>query len=94
MIELDEINSEIEKLESQPTSYTVIQRLSWLYTVRDHIKPSASIAGSMPDGESEFLSACRCGSVAVVMGIMDELMDALNVLQPRLYDAVMRKLKE
>ena len=26
--------------------------------------------------------------------ILDELMDSVNVLQPRLYDTVMRKLRE
>ena len=32
--------------------------------------------------------------ISNVMGLMDELMDTLQVIQPRLYDAVMRKLKE
>ena len=96
MINLDEINVEIEKLENQPVTYTNIQRLSWLYTVRDHnmIGQKPSISGTIPDGDSEFMCACRCGSVESIMSIMDELMDTINVLQPRLYDAVMQKLQD
>ena len=95
MINLDEINVEIEKLESQPVTYTTIQRLSWLYTVRDHntVGQKPTMTGTIPEGDSEFMCACRCGSVSSVMIVMDELMDAINVIQPRLYDAVMRKLK-
>ena len=37
MIDLDIVNDEIMALEERETSYAVIQKLAWLYTVRDHI---------------------------------------------------------
>ena len=43
-------------------------------------------------GDSEFLEAVSGKSVEDVMPIMDELMDAMKVLQPRIYDSVMRKV--
>ena len=90
MINLDEINGEIAKLESQPISYATIERLSWLYTVKDHNTDKPT--GEMPKGKSEYMCACSGKSVGDVMIVMDELMDILAVIQPRLYDAVMNKL--
>ena len=43
-------------------------------------------------GDSEFLSAVSGKSAEGVMSVMDELMDAMKVLQPRIYDSVMRKV--
>ena len=86
---IDEINSEIAKLESQPASYANIERLAWLYVVRDHL---TDVRGNVPEGNSEYYCACSGKSVSEIMAIMDELMDALAVLQPRLYHAVLMKL--
>lgn len=87
---IDEINSEIAKLESLPASYANIERLAWLYIVRDHL---TGVSGSeIPKGKSEYFCACAGKSVSEVMAVMDDLMDALMVIQPRLYSAVMEKL--
>lgn len=88
MLNADEINREIADLESQQTTYAVIQKLSWLYTVKDHL----SHAEKMPSGESEFMKVCCGKSVCDVMEIMNELMEVLLVIQPRLYEAVLEKL--
>ena len=41
MINIDEINEEITKLENcNCTTYPICQRLAILYTVRDHFKPN------------------------------------------------------
>ena len=89
MISLDEINNEIQKLENQPASYATIERLSWLYTVKDHIAP---IEGVMPKGNTEYMIACSGKSVGCVMEVMDELMSTLYVIQPGLYKAVMERI--
>lgn len=96
MVNLDEVNGEISKLESQPATYVSIERLAWLYIVRDHLTISPvsvpTVTGSeIPQGESEFMKACAGKTISQVMEIMDELMDALQVVQPRLYDAVLNK---
>ena len=90
MINLDEINSEISKLESMPTSYSTVERLSWLYVVRDHLAP---VSGpEIPKGESEYYCACSGKTINQIMEVMNELMETLNVIQPRLYNAVIDKL--
>lgn len=44
--------------------------------------------------DSEFGRIVSKKGVENVMPIIDELMDAIAILQPRLYDGVMRKLNE
>ena len=86
MITMTEINSEIESLENQPASFATIQKLSWLYTVRDHMTQT------VPHGDSDFRRACAGKKLCDVMDIVDELMTVLLAVQPRLYHAVMDKL--
>lgn len=45
-------------------------------------------------GDSEFAQVIRGQSVSHIMPVLDELMDTLQVLHPRLYDGVMRRLKD
>lgn len=89
MISLEEINGEILKLESQQTTYAVIERLSWLYTVRDHLSP---VSGEIPHGRSEFMQACSGKKVCDIMEVIDEMMSVIQAVQPRLYHAVLEKL--
>ena len=44
-------------------------------------------------GDSEFLEAVEGKPVEGLMVIMDELMDSMKILQPRIYDSVMRKVR-
>lgn len=88
---IDDITEEIDNLERSECNWANVQKLSWLYTVRDHIKPT----GQMPMvGGSEFMG-CTCGKdIGSVMMIMDELMEATQVLNPRLYEGVLMRLNE
>lgn len=92
MVNLDEINAEIAKLESQPTTYAMVEKLALLYTVRDHNTAPVVTGEKMPEGNSDFMQACSGKSICQVMEITDELMEALSIVQPRLYYAVMDKL--
>ena len=96
MINLDEINGEIVRLESQTQTYVTIEKLAWLYIVKDHITLSSPAVREefVPEvGDSEFLQACAEKSVGQVLPIIDELMDSMRVLQPRIYDSVLRKIR-
>lgn len=44
------------------------------------------------DSDTEFARAIDGREQSEVLPVMDELMSTLNVIQPRLYDAVMNKL--
>ena len=51
----------------------------------DHIKN---------DGNSDFLKAINGKDTKKVISVMDELMEALQLIQPRMYDAVLIKIKD
>ena len=43
-------------------------------------------------GDSDFLESVSGKPIEAVMLVMNELMDSMQVLQPRIYDSVMRKV--
>lgn len=97
MLNLEEINGEIAKLESKPLSYLTVERLAWLYIVRDHTAltsdPSkTNMERTISGGTSDFCRACEGKAIESVMNVADELMTTLQIIQPRLYNAVMEKL--
>jgi len=40
MLDYDIILDEIEEIENRETSYATIQKLAWLYIVKDHMEES------------------------------------------------------
>ena len=103
MISIEQINGEIAVLEEQIPTHVTMQKLASLYIVRDHMGiapadsavPAVSVVQmeTMPEyGMSEFLQAVAGKSVRDVMLKMDELMSTLMVVNPRLYESVMRDL--
>lgn len=96
MINPEELDKEILMLEKKDTTYANCERLAWLYIVRDHItgqmqKQSVSLDVS---GDSEFLKAVNKKDSVEVFSIIDELMETISVLNPRLYSAVIQKIKD
>lgn len=90
--------------ERNPNANTC-RNLAAYYTILDHItqreKPEEQIKGySYSDGSigyssnSNFGMAIKKKNIDDVMPLIDELMTTLEVVYPRLYDAVMMKLKE
>lgn len=93
MIDLDTIEMEIRALEARgETTYAQCQRLAWLYTVRDHLLPNEDSRVRLHG--SEFLDACNGHPVGQIMAVMDEHMETLRVVQPRVYEATVQKIKE
>lgn len=96
MISLQEIEEAIEELVStRDTTYAVCQRLAWLYTVRDHLRPERGEGdGKTQDLHgSEFLEASSGVPYPSLMAILDEHMQALRAVQPREYQAVMDRIR-
>lgn len=96
MIDLDKIDREIHDLEARgDTTYSLCERLAWLYIVRDHIMPSERndeivhfINGS------EFLDACDGVNYNQLMEILDTHMNAIKVVCPKEYESVLNKIRE
>lgn len=90
--------------ERNPNSNTCI-KLAAFYTIRDHLFPNEE-AGSEPtmysyaeppigyNSDSEFGKLVYGMEWETVLPVIDELMDTLHVMMPRLYDGVMRKLRD
>lgn len=96
MLNIEEINKTILDLEQHDTTYAVCEKLSWLYIVRDHLtgqqqKQPVPLSVS---GDSEFLQTVDGKESTSVWSVMDDLMDTLKIVNPRVYESVMRKIKE
>lgn len=81
MITLEELNAEIDELENRQPTYALMQQLASLYIVRDHL----------PVTGSEFAQMAH-KDINKTLAVMEELMQTLEMINPRLYDGVMRQL--
>ena len=80
--------------ERNPNANTCI-KLAAYYTILNNIEPSysRSEAPHAYDSGSEFSEVIKGRDANEVYAIMDELMDSVSVLVPKLYDATIRKLR-
>lgn len=105
MITRHDLEEAIAECQGQrnPTANTCL-KLAAFYTIRKELfgeeeknVPMYSYSQAPVEtvekyGDSEFLEAVEGKSLSDVMPIMDELMDSMRILQPRIYDSVMRKI--
>ena len=102
MITRQEIEEAIQECEAARSSYQTCEKLATLYTVYDHLfaEPQYSYAERTEEsvigdyGDSEFLRIVRGRKAEDVWPVMDELMEALLVTNPRLYNGVIRKIAD
>lgn len=85
-----------------PDARTCIKLAAYL-TIKDHLYPQV-VENDFPvysyseppsveyTGDSVFSQSVSGKDMTEVWKIMDELMDTLQVIQPRLYDSVIRKI--
>ena len=90
MLDLSIIEDEISALEAEDTTYDTCERLACLYTVRDHqLAKRSSDSGA----SSEFLMAAVGVPTPDLMKVMNEHMEALRVVYPTEYEAVVERIK-
>lgn len=105
---LKEIEWAISELEQEESSFPVYAKLADLYAVRNEMlgvsssQPQQAAAYSETGnpvseplgqyGNSEFLHAVAGIPAADAWAVMDELMETLLAVNPRVYASVMRKL--
>ena len=100
MLSKRELVDAISELEESPRTYQDCAKLATFYSLYDHLypdvvqgysgNPGTETVGSY--GDSEFLQAIADKDSAFAWGLMDELMSAVQVLHPRLYDSVLQRL--
>ena len=103
MVDLDIINGTIAEWEQKDLTFLVVERLAWLYIVRDNAlmrvkedtgeEPVMMPAVAISSG-SEFMEACSKADPVKMWAVLDDLMDAVKQLQPRLYNATIDNLKQ
>lgn len=109
MLDRKEIDIEIARLEYGESSYPAYAKLANLYTIRDRMDrqertpyeaaysaaPAAveesSVVGDY--GDSDFLRTVYGKDQADAWAVMDDLMDTLHTVNPRVYEGVMRKIR-
>ena len=87
--------------DKNPDSKTCMKLASY-YTILDHVTDSGdkgSYSHSEKPGQvrydsgSEFSYAIRGMDIIDILDVVDELMDTISILSPRLYRATLEKLK-
>lgn len=117
MLDQQEINKEIARLEYEESSYPNYAKLADLYIISAEMEksneriepryerlysrtaapaeiPAPQSTVIIDAADSDFLKAVSGKSTGAAWKIMDELMESLQVMQPRTYSAVMRQLRE
>ena len=96
MVSLDLVNESILELEQKDTSFANCERLAWLYIVKDHlqgyIEPKES--KTTVKGNSEFLQAVNNKNPELIWPVLDELVEVVKITQPRVYDKLIKSIKE
>lgn len=95
MIDLETIEREINDLEARgDTTYSLCERLSWLYVVRDHLRPVREETRTTQRlSGSDFLEAASSVPYPQLMKILDDHMSAIRIVYEKEYDNVMAKIR-
>lgn len=101
MVTERELLKAIQECERDPITYNNIEKLANLYTVYDHLfgehyEPSERTTEKsiISESNSEFSRKIRGKNSEKVWAVIDELMQTIKVINPRLYDAVLERIDE
>lgn len=94
----------IRECEAEPITAQKVSKLADLYIIYDHLFGEPMVAGYSYEsktanhiietsGGTEFLEFVNGKETEKVMSVMDELMEAVKTLHPRMYDGVLRKIE-
>lgn len=99
MVTVEELQKAIRECETEPNpTYSTCMKLASYYVILDHME-LADRNHEIPSysnysGNSEFIQLVNRISGPVVMSILDDAMDTISVIHPKLYNGIIRKLKE
>lgn len=102
MFTRSELIDSIDELEHAPKTYQNMQKLATFYSIYDHLygysysaPPQESVKQTIVDdfGDSEFLQSVKDKNADQIFEIIDELMETIRMLQPRLYEATLTEIR-
>lgn len=88
MLDINEINKAIEKLESQEMTYGTCEKLSILYTVRD-----SQARRSAYRNKSDFRVLLENAPFDSVIDILEEHFECVRAIYPKEYEMVMSRIR-
>lgn len=91
-MDMHEITSEIKRLEAMDATYDILSKLAVLYSIRDHHQEKKMAEYS--HASSEFSQAISGADWDQALEILDEHMDAIRLLHPKEYTAIINRLKK
>ena len=91
MIARKDLEIAVEELINAQPTYQTCAKLADLYIILDHLKTTYQ---EDKGPGSEFMKAIRGKDINGVFKVMDELMEATQVLNPRLYENVIIRINE
>lgn len=105
MISKGEILTAIDELEDAPPTFQNCQKMATFYTLLNAMNPPQETGYStksepIPEevigrhGESEFLDLVSGLDSQYAWEVMDELMETIRVLLPKVYDSVIRRIRD
>ena len=98
----DELLNAIEEVANKPDTYAKCQKLATFNILLYLLYPkeenenniSTQFQSTIPDfGGSEFLQKIKGHDISKVISVLDELMEALKALNPRLYANTLRRFE-
>lgn len=106
MITIDDLKAAIAECEGErnPNANTCMKLSAYYILLREKqdkpvtsgysSAPAPSVSETVDYSETEFGHLVQDKPIKDVMAVMDELISVLSAIQPRLYNGVMRKLRE
>lgn len=105
MITEKELLQAIEECEQEPVTAAKIGKLADFYIIYDHLfgepkydhysyENQTENTIIYTDGGTEFLNAVNGKKSEKVLNVIDELMQAVKTLHPRMYDRVLEKISD
>ena len=102
MISKNELLKAIQDCESQPSSYSNCEKLAVFYSIYDKLygyktaspKSTTETVIYTGDKNSEFLNLINGMKSDKIWPIIDELMQTLQIVNPRLYNGVINKIMD
>lgn len=105
MLDMDEIKSEIARLENGNVTFSTVEKLAMLYIVQERNSPTPepepvemqqmpryAYAAEPTSPKSDFLEAVGKVPIEKALDVLDEHMEAIKLLYPKEYKAVINKI--
>ena len=98
----EELLKAIDEVLRLPDTYSKCQKLATFYILLNSLYPEEDLKNNVSTqfqniiadfGKSEFLQKIKGHDVSEVFSVLDELMEALKALNPRLYANTLRRFE-